>query len=158
MKKALLLISLLFIASCTNISEEKMEKETNMTHYVTKECGTEPAFNNEYWDEKRPGIYVDVNGQQCDGLVSDVMNIEPLDKRLESFGARVFVVDGHDIDSLVNPAKLEPDGRPLVVLAKTDPCKVLNLLRSNAPKLHYLRFKSTSEKENYIRVLKKIKI
>jgi len=60
MKKALLLLALVFIASCT-IVEEKMEKETNMTHYVTKECGTEPAFNNEYWDEKSPGIYVDVN-------------------------------------------------------------------------------------------------
>lgn len=27
---------------------------------VTREDGTERAFENEYWDEKRPGIYVDV--------------------------------------------------------------------------------------------------
>ena len=27
---------------------------------VTQHEGTEPAFNNEYWDEHRPGIYVDV--------------------------------------------------------------------------------------------------
>lgn len=33
----------------------------NMTDYVTKQCGTEPPFNNAYWDEHRPGIYVDVN-------------------------------------------------------------------------------------------------
>jgi methionine-R-sulfoxide reductase len=27
---------------------------------VTQEEGTEPPFQNEYWDEKRDGIYVDV--------------------------------------------------------------------------------------------------
>lgn len=32
---------------------------TPIQHHVIKECGTEPAFNNEYWDNKRPGIYVD---------------------------------------------------------------------------------------------------
>jgi methionine-R-sulfoxide reductase len=34
---------------------------TSMQHHVTKENGTEPPFKNEYWDNKRPGIYVDVN-------------------------------------------------------------------------------------------------
>jgi methionine-R-sulfoxide reductase len=27
---------------------------------VTQQAGTEPAFTNEYWDNKEPGIYVDV--------------------------------------------------------------------------------------------------
>jgi peptide-methionine (R)-S-oxide reductase len=27
---------------------------------ITQRNGTEPAFNNEYWDNKEPGIYVDV--------------------------------------------------------------------------------------------------
>jgi peptide-methionine (R)-S-oxide reductase len=27
---------------------------------VTQKKGTEPAFRNEYWDKKEPGIYVDV--------------------------------------------------------------------------------------------------
>ena len=29
-------------------------------YHVTQDCGTEPAFANEYWDEHRKGIYVDV--------------------------------------------------------------------------------------------------
>jgi peptide methionine sulfoxide reductase msrA/msrB len=27
---------------------------------VTQQCGTEPAFRNEYWDNHQPGLYVDV--------------------------------------------------------------------------------------------------
>jgi methionine-R-sulfoxide reductase len=27
---------------------------------VTQKEGTEPAFQNEYWDNKKPGIYVDI--------------------------------------------------------------------------------------------------
>ncbi len=33
---------------------------TPMQYQVTQHEGTEPAFRNEYWNEKRPGIYVDV--------------------------------------------------------------------------------------------------
>lgn len=36
------------------------EKLTPMQYRVTQEDGTEPAFNNEYWDNKKPGIYVDI--------------------------------------------------------------------------------------------------
>ena len=31
-----------------------------MQFKVTREDGTEPAFQNEYWDNKKPGIYVDI--------------------------------------------------------------------------------------------------
>ena len=33
---------------------------TDMQYRVTQESATEPAFQNEYWDEKRSGIYVDI--------------------------------------------------------------------------------------------------
>ncbi len=33
---------------------------SQMQYYVTQEDGTEPAFNNLYWNNKRKGIYVDV--------------------------------------------------------------------------------------------------
>lgn len=39
----------------------KPKKElTPLQKRVTKENATEPAFNNEYWDEKREGLYVDI--------------------------------------------------------------------------------------------------
>ena len=36
------------------------ERLTPLQYNVTQECGTEPPFNNAYWDNKREGIYVDV--------------------------------------------------------------------------------------------------
>lgn len=97
------------------------------------------------------GVYVDVNGQQCDGTMDTVMNIEPFKEKLESFGARVFKVDAHDVDALAAPAELAPDGRPLVVLCYSDPCRGFPLLEERRPKLHYLRFATESggEKARY---------
>ena len=42
------------------VMEDNKKKLTEMQYYVTQDCGTEPAFNNEYWDHKEPGIYVDL--------------------------------------------------------------------------------------------------
>jgi methionine-R-sulfoxide reductase len=36
------------------------ERLTPLQYRVTQEDATEPPFRNEYWDEHRPGIYVDV--------------------------------------------------------------------------------------------------
>src|SRR5512143_211018 len=99
-------------------------------------------------------IYVDVNGFQCDGKMCNVMDIEPLDKRLESFGARVFRVNGHDIKHLAEVGSLAPDGRPIVVLADTDACRGIEVLKARAPKMHYVRFTSEEEKVRYVNAFK----
>ena len=36
------------------------KKLTPLQYHVTQEGGTERAFDNEYWDNKREGIYVDI--------------------------------------------------------------------------------------------------
>ena len=36
------------------------QKLTPLQFRVTQKEGTEPPFQNEFWDNKRPGIYVDV--------------------------------------------------------------------------------------------------
>jgi peptide methionine sulfoxide reductase msrA/msrB len=39
---------------------ELKKRLTSLQYSVTQEDDTEQPFNNEYWDEKRDGIYVDV--------------------------------------------------------------------------------------------------
>lgn len=106
-----------------------------------------------YYKLDKVGIYVDVNRQQCDGRMAEVMEIEPLAIKLEAFGARVFEVDGHDIAALAAPAALAPNGQPLIVLARTNPCQGIPLLESRQPKLHYLRFKNENERAQYAAAL-----
>ncbi|WP_242513151.1 transketolase [Halochromatium salexigens] len=115
------------------------------------------------------GVYIDANAQQCDGAMADVMTIEPLADRLRAFGAEVHEVDGHDAEALAKPALARENtvirerhdtagqqdptpaaiDRPLVVIARTDTCRGIDLLRERAPKLHYLRFKSPNEQDAY---------
>ena len=97
------------------------------------------------------GVYADVNDQQCDGRMDDVMRVGSLGEKLRAFGARVYDVDGHDVEALARPAEAEPDGRPLFVLAHTDPTRGVPLLADRAPNLHYLRFASDDERERFQR-------
>jgi methionine-R-sulfoxide reductase len=41
-------------------SAELAQKLTPLQYRVTQKDGTEPPFQNEYWDNKEAGIYVDV--------------------------------------------------------------------------------------------------
>jgi len=102
-----------------------------------------------YYKLDKIGVYVDINGQQCDGKTCSVMNTEPLASRVEAFGGRVVSVQGHDIEALISAGGYVPDGRPLFVLCYTDPCRGIELLKARRPKLHYVRFSSEEERREY---------
>lgn len=46
--------------AATGDDAELRRRLTKEQYYVTKQNGTEPPFRNEFWDNKKPGIYVDV--------------------------------------------------------------------------------------------------
>ena len=52
------------VAPCTPYSkpsdDELRGRLTKLQYKVTQQDSTEPPFRNEYWDEKREGIYVDI--------------------------------------------------------------------------------------------------
>ena len=48
-------------AELKNVNKNGLkQKLTPLQYKVTQEDGTEPPFSNMYWDNKRPGIYVDI--------------------------------------------------------------------------------------------------
>ena len=94
-------------------------------------------------------LVVDNNGQQVDGRVEDVMGLGPLDRKFEAFGATVVRVDGHDLAAIDNAFRTPHEGKPLVVVADTQPTRGLKLLGERFPSLHYVRFKSDLEQARY---------
>jgi transketolase len=82
---------------------------------------------------------IDVNGQQALGYTRDVLGLEPLTARWESFGWDVHEVDGHDLRGLGDTLRaLEVDGGPPhVVLARTTFAKGVTFME-NRIEWHYL--------------------
>lgn len=65
-----------FIRERWAIDKSGLQEKLSKTQYnVTQENGTEPPFRNEYWDETRAGIYV------------DIVSGEPLFTSLDKFDA-----------------------------------------------------------------------
>ena len=64
---------------------------------------------------------VDRNNVQIDGKTSDVMEIEPLKDKFESFGWKVFACDGHNHKEIIETYKRAQDfkGAPSVIIAQT---------------------------------------
>jgi peptide methionine sulfoxide reductase msrA/msrB len=49
------------LAGAESMEKESLKSKLSPLQYrVTQECGTEPPFKNEYWNNKRPGMYVDI--------------------------------------------------------------------------------------------------
>lgn len=94
-------------------------------------------------------VIADVNGQQVDGLTKDVMNIEPLESKLRSFGASVSVIDGHDPQAIDQAVRHTETGKPQFVLCYTDTSRGIPLLTPRKPHLHYVRFRDAAEMQEF---------
>lgn len=64
---------------------------------------------------------LDNNGLQIDGLVNEIVNIEPIADKWRAFGWEVFEVDGHDIDQIVGALEKADavKNKPSIIIAKT---------------------------------------
>jgi transketolase len=90
-------------------------------------------------------IIIDMNGQQCDGIMESVLSLGSAADKLTAFGAHVISLDGHDIEAIHQAGTTKPTNGALVILAKTNPCQGMDYLETRRPKLHYVRFKSAEE-------------
>lgn len=68
-------------------------------------------------------VIVDVNGLQIDGACKDVMDAEPIDKKMEAFGLNVITIDGNDFDELEKAFDAfdanAGSGKPFGIIMKT---------------------------------------
>jgi transketolase len=65
--------------------------------------------------------FIDFNGLQIDGKITDVMNSTPIDEKYKAFNWNVIVIDGHDynqIEAALNNAKTTK-GKPTMIVSKT---------------------------------------
>jgi len=64
---------------------------------------------------------LDNNGLQIDGLVNEIVSIEPIADKWKAFGWEVIEVDGHDVSSLVQAFEIADKikHKPAIIIAKT---------------------------------------
>lgn len=79
---------------------------------------------------------IDRNYLQGFGRTEDTLKLEPLDKKLESFGFQVVVADGHNFDSLKESFSRFENSKPLAVICKT--VKGKDLKMQDTVDCHYL--------------------
>ena len=78
--------------------------------------------------------FLDFNGLQIDGDITEVMNPTPFDKKFEAFGWNVIVIDGHnfeEIEKAVECAKATK-GKPTMVIANTTKGKDVSFMENDA--------------------------
>lgn len=92
-------------------------------------------------------LLIDENGYQVDGPTMDVMRVDRLAERFRAFGMNTVEVDAHDIRSVF--ASCKPNGKPTAVVAHSDVCRGLEILRSRDPKFHFIRFADEKEKQDF---------
>ena len=92
---------------------ELKSKLTPEQFAVTQQCGTEPPFRNAYWDNHKPGIYVDVvsgkplfssldkfdSGSGWPSFTKPVINEEVVEKKDSAFGTVRTEVRSKQADS-----------------------------------------------------------
>ena len=64
-------------------------------------------------------------------FVSKVIKIEPLKKKLESFGCKVYQANGHSIKEISKIFKKKPQNKPKIIIANTIKGKGVSFMENN---------------------------
>lgn len=82
-------------------------------------------------------VIIDNNKMQIDGNTEDVCKVDPFDKKLRAFGYKVFEIDGHNIEQLVETIDL-------CIASKKPTAIVLNTIKGKGIKCCEGHYKSHS--------------
>ena len=78
--------------------------------------------------------FLDHNGLQIDGKITEVMSPEPVADKFEAFGWNVMRTDGHDIEKIIEAIKEagEYKGKPTIIIAETIKGKGVSYMENQA--------------------------
>ncbi len=81
----------------------------------------EAAMSSSHYKLDNLCVIVDNNNLQIDGVITEVMNSTPIDKKFKEFGFEVLKADGHDFNKLINAFEEAKriKGRPTCIICKT---------------------------------------
>ncbi len=79
-------------------------------------------------------VIIDHNRLQIDGQVADVMNVDPLDQKLDAFGFNVLLVNGHDLEAIGRALDnaVACKGKPTAIIANTVKGKGVSFMENQA--------------------------
>ncbi|MEO1011388.1 MAG: transketolase [Bacteroidota bacterium] len=90
------------------------------------------AFANKYALDNIIG-FVDRNYLQTDGHSEKVMPMDPLDTKWESFGWKVFEIDGHDFEQIITTVEAaKKENRPVMIITNTIKGKGVSFMENEA--------------------------
>ncbi len=94
----------------------------------------EAAMTSAHYGLDNVVAILDHNGLQIDGAVSDIMGVEPLDKKWAAFGWEVIEIDGHDMAAILDAIDraLAVKGKPALILAHTVKGKGVSFMENKA--------------------------
>ena len=90
----------------------------------------------------------DNNNITIDGTV-DLADRTDQVMRFKASGWNVIEIDGHDLGAIRDAAQMPHAGKPLIILARTNPFHTMSILEERFPRLHYVRFKSEDERARF---------
>lgn len=98
--------------------------------------------------------FIDRNNIQIDGNTEDVMPLENLKGKWESFGWHVIEIDGHNIESIIDAASMARaiTNRPSVIIAHTIPGKGVDFMEYD---YHWHGYGKSPE--DYVRAMEKLR-
>lgn len=122
------------------------KKRNNAPHHVWAIVGDGEIQEGQIWEALMEAphynldnliLVVDYNKLSSSGSVNQVINLEPLDKKLEAFNWDVHVIDGHNFDDILKIIELakKGTGKPIAVIANTVKGKCVSFMENN-PKWH----------------------
>ena len=78
--------------------------------------------------------FLDHNGLQIDGKITDVMSPEPVEDKFKAFGWNIIRIDGHDYEQIIGAIEKAKNtkGAPTMVIAETVKGKGVSFMENQA--------------------------